>query len=215
MYWRGGSNEIVTRELGSLCRPFPADLPLAAPVRRRTPIARASGSNLNAKILFVLDPAGLCRATPELTKVTMQAAGTLLTAITSHWKRTNRPLQIACVALPAALFGGLAWFDHRVEFERTRNDVVTATNAIAEHAQTVVETVDLVLARVLDHIEHQEWATLATSLDTHRFLDRLRHELPQVEAIFLVAPDGIVAASSRAYPMSRYDVSAAEYFAVA
>ena len=71
----------------------------------------------------------------------------------------------------------------------------------------------LVIARVLDHIEQQDWATLATSLETHEFLDRLRHELPQVEAVFLVDPNGIIAASSRAYPMPRYDVHSAEYFA--
>ena len=117
------------------------------------------------------------------------------------------------MVFPALLFVGLAWIDYRVEFDRIRNDVATTTNALAEHAQTVVETVELVLARVLDHIEQQDWTTLAASPETHEFLDRLRRELPQVEAVFLVDPDGILAASSRAYPMPRYDVHAPEYFA--
>ena len=47
------------------------------------------------------------------------------------------------------------------------------------------------------------------------FLARLRDELPQVEAVFLVDPQGIIAASSRAYPMPRYDVHLAEYFSAA
>ena len=127
--------------------------------------------------------------------------------------RITYPLRVACVVFPAVLFCGLAWIDYRIELARTRNDVVTATNAIAEHAQTVVETVDLVIARVQDHIGRQSWASLAASQETHDFLDRLRRELPQVEAVFLVDPNGIIAASTRAYPMPRYDVHDAEYFA--
>jgi two-component system NtrC family sensor kinase len=116
-------------------------------------------------------------------------------------------------ACPAVF--GLAWIDYRVELARTRNDVVTATNALAEHARTVVETVDLVIARVLDHIGEQDWAGIAASPDTHEFLHHLRRELPQVEAVFLIDPNGLVASSSRAYPMPRYDVHDVEYFAAA
>ena len=127
--------------------------------------------------------------------------------------RITNPLRVACVVFPAALFLGLAWVDYREELARTRNDVATATNALAEHARTVVETVNLVLARVLDHIDNQDWTTLTGSLDTHEFLDQLRHDLPQVEAVFLTDPTGTIAASTRAYPMPRHDVHNAEYFA--
>ena len=128
-------------------------------------------------------------------------------------KRLTNPLRVACVVFPAVLFLGLAWVDYREELARTRNDVATATNALAEHARTVVEAVQLVLASVLDHVDNQDWATLAGSPDTHEFLDRVRRELPQVEAVFLTDPTGTIAASSRAYPMPRYDVHNAEYFA--
>ena len=146
----------------------------------------------------------------------MQAFTRLATLVHTQWRRTAYPLlQIACVVFPALLFLSLAWIDYRIELNRTRNDVATATNAIAEHAQTVVQTVDLVLARVLDHIDREDWTTLSSSSDTHDFLDRLRRELPQVEAAFLVDPNGHLAASSRAYPMPRYDLHAADYFAMA
>jgi signal transduction histidine kinase/ActR/RegA family two-component response regulator len=151
----------------------------------------------------------------ELLRIPLQAARALVAASRAQRRRTAYPLQVACVVFPALLFCGLAWIDYRIELERTRNDVTTATNAIAEHAQTVVETVSLVIARVLDRIDREDWATLAASQETHDFLDRLRRELPQVEAVFLVDPSGILAASSRAYPMPRYDLHAAEYFAAA
>ena len=99
------------------------------------------------------------------------------------WNRIARPLRLACIVLPALLFGGLAWVDYWVELERTRVDVVTSTNAVAEHARTVVETVDLVISRVLNRIDQQDWPTLATTPETHEFLDRLRRELPQIEAV--------------------------------
>ena len=149
----------------------------------------------------------------EWAKVTMRVPAALVTALGSQWRRAVHSLQVACIVFPALLFGGLAWIDYRVELDRTHNDVATAVNAIAEHAQTVVETVQLVLARVLDHIDRQDWMTLAASPETHEFLDRLRRELPQVEAVFLVDPQGILAASSRAYPMPRYDVHNTDYFA--
>ncbi len=149
---------------------------------------------------------------PKPAKVTWQTAGACVIALGKRWARTVRSLQVACVVFPALLFCGLAWIDYRVELERTREEVATTTDALAEHAQTVAETADLVLARVLEHIDRQDWATLATSAATHAFLTHLRDELPQVEAVFLVDANGIVAASSRAYPMPRYDVHTAEYF---
>jgi signal transduction histidine kinase/ActR/RegA family two-component response regulator len=149
----------------------------------------------------------------EWIKLTLRAPAAHVTALGRQWQRAAYSLQVACIVFPALLFGGLAWIDYRIELDRTHNDVATATNAIAEHAQTVVETVELVLARVLDHIDRQDWTTLAASAETHEFLDRLRRELPQVEAVFLVDPNGILAASSRAYPMPRFDVHVPEYFA--
>ncbi len=144
----------------------------------------------------------------------LRVARALVAALRKQGQRSAYLLQLACVIFPALLFCGLAWIDYRIELDRTRNDVVTATNAIAEHAQTVVETVNLLIARVLDHIDREDWATLAGSQETHDFLDRLRRELPQVEAVYLVDPSGTLAASSRAYPMPQYDVHAAEYFAI-
>jgi signal transduction histidine kinase/ActR/RegA family two-component response regulator len=150
-----------------------------------------------------------------LAKITMTAARAYFAALGRQMSRTVHRLRVACVVLPALLFFGLAWVDYRVELARTRNDVVTATSALAEHARTVVETIDLVIARVLDHIDQQDWTSIAASPETHEFLDHLRRELPQVEAVFLVDPNGLIAASSRGYPMPRYDVHDVEYFTAA
>jgi signal transduction histidine kinase/ActR/RegA family two-component response regulator len=143
----------------------------------------------------------------------MPEARALSPAPVSSWRRVVTPLQVACVVFPAALFGGLAWIDYQVESERMRDEVAATTGVLAEHAQTMVETADLVLTRVLDQIAGQDWAEIAASPRTHAVLLRLERELPQIEAVFLVDPTGTLAASSRAYPMPRYDLRNADYFA--
>ena len=142
----------------------------------------------------------------------MSADPSSSSATSAPWNRIARPLRLACIILPALLFGGLAWVDYWLELDRTHADIITSTNAVAEHARTVMETADLVITRVLNHIDQQTWQTLATTPQTHEFLAQLRHELPQIEAIYLVDPDGLIAASSRAYPMPHYDVHSTGYF---
>jgi signal transduction histidine kinase/CheY-like chemotaxis protein len=136
-------------------------------------------------------------------------------AVLARLRRFIRPLVIACILFPAVVFGGLAWLDYRLETMRARAYVTSTTDALSEHAQTVLETTDLVLARVLDHINGQDWRTLSTSAETHDFLLRLKQELPQVESVFLVDPHGTNVASSREYPFPSIDVSSREYFQAA
>jgi two-component system NtrC family sensor kinase len=57
-----------------------------------------------------------------------------------------------------------------------------------------------------------DWNTIHSSESFHQLLVHLQQTLPQVESIFLVNPDGYVAASSRAFPMQPYDVRQREYF---
>lgn len=126
-----------------------------------------------------------------------------------------RPLVVACVLLPALVFGWLAYQDYRLEAERARAQVLGTTEILAEHAQTVLETADLVLARVLDHINGENWATLSSSPETHDFLLHLKDELPQIESVFLVNPIGLNVASSRLFPFPPIEVSERGYYRAA
>jgi signal transduction histidine kinase len=127
-------------------------------------------------------------------------------------QRGPRPALLVAALLPLLLFVGIAWFDHRLELDRTREHATATADALAEHAQKVVETADLVLARILDHVQALNWATIGTSEDVHQFLLALKHELPQLESAFLVSPEGINVASSRVFPIPHIDVSSREYF---
>jgi two-component system NtrC family sensor kinase len=116
-------------------------------------------------------------------------------------RRHGRPLLLLAVLLPLVLFGGFAWFDYDVELNRARDHAVAITDALAEHTQAVVETADLALDRILDHVQGQEWASFGPARTTHDFLAALTRQLPQLESAFLVTPAGIKIASSRGFPL--------------
>jgi signal transduction histidine kinase len=126
--------------------------------------------------------------------------------------RTAKPLLALAALVPFLLFAGFAWYDYDAERDRARDHAAETVDALAEHAQKVIETVDLVLARVLDHIADKDWATLGSSRDIHDFLSSLKQELPQLESVFLVSPDGINAATSRAFPLPPISDADREYY---
>jgi two-component system NtrC family sensor kinase len=116
------------------------------------------------------------------------------------------------VLLPLSLFLAAAWYDRAGELKLAEERVAATTDTLAEHAKSVLQSVDLVLYRVADRVEGKSWGEIRASQDLHRFLATLRESLPQVESIFLVAPDGVIAASSRSFPAPVFNAGEREYF---
>jgi signal transduction histidine kinase len=127
----------------------------------------------------------------------------------------RRSLALLCIGIPAVLFGAAAWYDHEVSLRAAREQVSSTADALAEHARTVLSSAELVLDRAADRIGGASYDSLAASSWLHDHLLRIARELPEVESVFVVDPSGHIAASSRAYPMERYDVSMRDYFVVA
>src|SRR5262245_35915596 len=121
--------------------------------------------------------------------------------IGSALRRAGRLLLAVSIALPASLFAGAAWHDYTTEVGQAREDLRSRVGALAEHAQTVLESINLVLARVADGVENRSWDEIRSSAEIHELLTSMQREMPQVESIFLVDPEGSIAASSRAFPM--------------
>ncbi|HET6605444.1 MAG TPA: response regulator [Rhodopila sp.] len=117
--------------------------------------------------------------------------------------------------MPAVLFGSFAWYDYRVEQHRALDSLDSTADALAEHAQAILETADLVLARVLDHTQAQDWDTISHSVETHAFLLSLRQELPQLESVFLVSPQGMNVATSRQFPAQPISDKDRDYYILA
>jgi signal transduction histidine kinase/ActR/RegA family two-component response regulator len=142
----------------------------------------------------------------------MRTVAARTAALTSDLGRAARPLLLLAAAVPFLLLGGFAWFDYDTERDNARTHVAETTDALAEHAQKVVETANLVMARVLDHIQGRDWDAFGSTRETHDFLASLKQELPQLESVFLVAPDGMNVASSRAFPLPPLSDRDREYF---
>ena len=123
-----------------------------------------------------------------------------------------RVLIIGSVLIPALMFVAVAWIDYRATEARARAYVVVATDALAEQTKQALQTANLVLARTLDHVQGMDWPAIDHSHEMHDFLAGIVRELPLVQSIFLVDPQGFNSASSRAFPMPAYDDRQREYY---
>src|SRR5690349_13399227 len=117
----------------------------------------------------------------------------------------SRPLLAVLIVVPATILGIDAWFTHRIATDRGRDYVLTSTNALAEQAEEALQTADLILDRTLDRIDGMDWPEISGSRAVHDSLAKMIRGLPQVQSVFLVDPDGFNSASSRAFPMERFD----------
>jgi signal transduction histidine kinase/CheY-like chemotaxis protein len=145
----------------------------------------------------------------------MQPSETRERRSSGHFAKASRTLLVLASLTPLLLFAGFAWFDYEAEVSRARDNVAKTTIALGEHVQKVVETADLVLARVLDHVQGNDWETIAHSRSVHDFLAGLKSDLPQVESVFLVSPEGVNAASSRGFPLPLLSDTTRDYFVAA
>jgi two-component system NtrC family sensor kinase len=139
--------------------------------------------------------------------------------VKEYWQRLarsrRRSLAVLCTAIPAVLFSAAAWYDHEVSLRSAREQVAAAADGLAEHARTVLSSAELVLDRVADRIGNVGWQEIDRSSWLHDHLSRIAKDLREVESIFVVEPGGHIAASSRAHPMERFDVSMRDYYLVA
>jgi signal transduction histidine kinase/ActR/RegA family two-component response regulator len=119
---------------------------------------------------------------------------------------------VLSLALPLSLFIAAAWYARTTELRLAEERVAAFTNTLAGHARATLQGIDLLLARVSDKVEGKSWDEIRDSRELHEFLVGLRTGLPQVESVFLVGPDGWIAASSRGFPPPAFNGREREYF---
>jgi signal transduction histidine kinase/ActR/RegA family two-component response regulator len=127
--------------------------------------------------------------------------------------RVLKRLRLASAILPILLSAAAAYYDYTSIAANALRQVESTTSILAEHAEKVLETNDLVLTDVAARIKGMDWAQIRASEDLHAWFVDLVRQMPQLESVFLVSPDGKVAISSRGFPMMTYDVSKRSYFA--
>jgi len=126
-----------------------------------------------------------------------------------------RAWRLVSVLVPLLLFLGAAWYDRVIILRSAQERLLSSADALAAHAQTVLETASLAVSLQLHAVEGLDWETINHSQDIHRFLAGLAKQLPEVDSAFFVDPNGFNSASSRTFPMPPYDDRSREYFTAA
>nr|WP_264185489.1 HWE histidine kinase domain-containing protein [Roseicella aerolata] len=112
--------------------------------------------------------------------------------------RLHRIVLLASLLVPALVFGAAAWWN-RGEVLREGADTVQRTTAIMhEHAAKILDTADLVLGRVAEHVDGMDVARLAAP-ETSTFLRRVRQPYEQFVSIWVADAGGYVLAGSQAW----------------
>ncbi|MDE1570570.1 hybrid sensor histidine kinase/response regulator [Aquabacter sediminis] len=118
----------------------------------------------------------------------------------------------ACAAVPVVLFGLTAWWDYSREMRAARAEAMAGAYVMAEQADAVFSTVQVVLEQVDQALDDRPVSAVRADKHTHKRLAELQRRFPYMDSIFLVDADGYVAASSRSFPIPPYDVRTREYY---
>jgi two-component system NtrC family sensor kinase len=122
-------------------------------------------------------------------------------------------LIVASLVLPPTFYGLVAHQSRVATFAAADQQLVGTVRLLREHAEKVFDTDELVIEQVDRLTVGLSWDEIAHSEALHRQLKQLDDQLPQVNGIYVVAPDGTVANSSRLFPPSTSNLSDSAYFA--
>ena len=121
-------------------------------------------------------------------------------------------LIVASLIVPPAYYGLVAYQSRVAAFTAADRQLIGVVKLLREHVQKVFDTDELVIKLVDRLTAGLSWDEIAHSERLHLLLKQLDDELPQVNGIYLVAPDGTVASSSRMFPVRPSNLGDRAYF---
>ena len=125
-----------------------------------------------------------------------------------------RILALLCIGLPLLVYGTVGAVRYQQIRSETEVRLDRALRIAIEHARRVLETNETLLARAIDVLGHADGAAIrANAKQVHDKLRTMSQNKPQVESIWVVAANGDVIVSDRAFPPPLgLNVSGREYF---
>ncbi|MDR6771935.1 response regulator [Azospirillum sp. BE72] len=108
---------------------------------------------------------------------------------------------------------------HEREMEGAERELSTLNLSLAEQTTRAMQSVDLVLATIIDQMKSEGIATPGDYVrrmggrDTHQMLRARISGLPQLDAVTMIAADGHLINFSRYYPIPPVNVADRDYFA--
>src|SRR3954471_21002416 len=123
-----------------------------------------------------------------------------------------RPVFLVSILVPALLFGFGAWDSHRRLYAEAEAKVRHNATVLYEHAAKVLQTHALVSEQVRLRVRDLSWEEIQNSKPLWDELKRLVDQVQQVDAIFLIRPDGKAGFTTRAYPAPDITFEDRDYF---
>ena len=121
-------------------------------------------------------------------------------------------LIVASLMVPPAYYGLVAYQSRIATFAAADRQFIGVVKLLREHVQKVFDTDELVIKLVDRLTAGLSWDEIEHSERLHLLLKQLDEQLPQVNGICLVAPDGTVANSSRVFPVRPSNLQDRAYF---
>ena len=121
-------------------------------------------------------------------------------------------LIVASLMVPPAYYGLVAYQSRTATFAAADRQFIGVVKLLREHVQKVFDTDELVIKLVDRLTAGLSWDEIEHSERLHLLLKQLDEQLPQVNGIYLVAPDGTVANSSRVFPVRPSNLQDRAYF---
>ena len=115
-----------------------------------------------------------------------------------------RPLTIlfwVSLVLPPVVAGAIAWRSYELTLERTTAEGMQMVSILREHAMRVFEVQEQVMAQIDTHIAGLSWDEIEASQPIHARLKALAEASPHIDGLWLVRPEGRIAASADFFPM--------------
>jgi two-component system NtrC family sensor kinase len=111
-----------------------------------------------------------------------------------------RILLISAFVLPVCLYLLASVLTYRAFVSDAKDHIERTTSAAVEQASKVFTTDELVLDRIAERIAPMSWQQIAASAEVHAFLQRMKRNLPQAQAIGVIGPDGRILNTNYAFP---------------
>jgi len=121
-------------------------------------------------------------------------------------------LILAALTIPILLFIFVVWQDYHTIINTSKAEVVRTTKIFEQHAFNVFETHKLVAERVNDRLKDMSWDEIEHSAELSSYLQEIEKEYPQVFAIWLADPSGVVRNASKKLPALPVRTADRDYF---
>jgi two-component system NtrC family sensor kinase len=118
---------------------------------------------------------------------------------------------LASILLPVLVFALVAWESYRDGFRAAESRGAHIAGLLEEHALKTLETVALVLKQTDLRLKGVDWDTMRSSRELWTEIKAVKDLTDQVDAIFVVSPDGQNPLTTRVFPATTVDFSDRDY----